>query len=328
MLQGLLLVLGLGVGAAWGASAGPLLEIIPEGINLGLMAPGSQKQFELSVSNRGKEGLVIHSVSTDCGCLSPASGAKDLKVGPGEEVRLPFTIMTNGQMRGLNSKRILLRTNDPAKPAAVVGVSFTVKPDYRVAVMPTRIKLGRVESGLGLTREVVLVSPYPRALKVESAKGSAEWITVSEGKRNGRGDVVSLAVSLRVPADIGAIQEMITIVTDVGRVEIPVEGRAIGLLEVEPAALVLPPVKGSEPMAVSLEVRAVGKRAFKVVGVTAARGKVADVVDTVKESGAAHALEFRFSPPAESGSGSDRVNIATDTMGVFTVEVFYLATGK
>jgi hypothetical protein len=109
---------------------GPRIAVEPASFDFGKALPQKALVREFSIRNFGDEDLVIESVTSSCGCtaalLDPAR--KVLRAGGSAPLRV--TLTTSGSP-GRMSKSVLVRSNDPSRPAFEVKLQATVVADTR-----------------------------------------------------------------------------------------------------------------------------------------------------------------------------------------------------
>ena len=111
-------------------SSGPRIAVEPPSFDFGKALPQKALAREFNIRNFGDQDLVIERVSTTCGCtaalLDPAK--KVLKAGASAPLRVTLTTnATPGRM----SKSVLVRSNDPERPAFEIKLQATVVTDTR-----------------------------------------------------------------------------------------------------------------------------------------------------------------------------------------------------
>jgi len=219
------------------------------------------------VRNRGRQPLVLDTITTSCGCLGlfARHGAGDptkvetLEIGPGGRATLILRLMVSGTPGVRSLQRVRFRTNDPRNPAVEIIVSATPLGGYAAA--PASISLGTMPVGGRIERDVEVRAFDRRLPAITGAVSSNEHIRVTfqpvrsaaEGKREAKdGEVVGrLRVSANAPTTPGDIEGAISVSCE-ARPEpvlvIPVTGRVAHLVELLPSEVRLPRVSSSGPV--------------------------------------------------------------------------------
>jgi hypothetical protein len=112
------------------ASTGPRIAVEPPFFDFGKALPHKALTREFNIRNFGTEDLVIANVSSSCGCtaalLDPAK--KVVKAGGSAPLRVTLTTAANP---GRMSKSVLVRSNDPGRPAFEIKLLATVVAETR-----------------------------------------------------------------------------------------------------------------------------------------------------------------------------------------------------
>jgi hypothetical protein len=87
--------------------------------NFGTIKKGKKTNFSYKLTNMGKRDLIIHKVSSSCGCTVVNPETPILK--PGESTLLHVTFDSTGK-DGVQTKTVNVITNDPEKPKHVLLV--------------------------------------------------------------------------------------------------------------------------------------------------------------------------------------------------------------
>lgn len=120
------LLLALADGGA--AVPPPRVAVEPSRFDFGRLLAGRTVSKELVVRNHGGRTLEIRSVSTDCGCTVVGAFRKALAPGGRSAVRVSFTAP---DAPGRTEKRVVVKTNDPDRPAVEVTLAAEVVPPRR-----------------------------------------------------------------------------------------------------------------------------------------------------------------------------------------------------
>lgn len=104
----------------------PTLVVPSSAFDFGVLNVGRRVDLEFTVSNVGNAPLYLRAIRTDCGCIVPTLGRQ--VVPPGGNLSVPVEI--SAQTVGHKRLRVLIESNDPLRPNAVVLFTGTVaQPD-------------------------------------------------------------------------------------------------------------------------------------------------------------------------------------------------------
>jgi Protein of unknown function (DUF1573) len=104
-------------------AAAPRIVVEPASFDFGTLRPAGEVQKEFVIRNHGRAELVIQSISTDCGCTAALSESKTVKPGGSTVLRVTLTAPAEpGKIR----KRVLIKSNDAARPSLEIRITATV----------------------------------------------------------------------------------------------------------------------------------------------------------------------------------------------------------
>jgi hypothetical protein len=105
------------------SAKGPRIAVEPASFDFGKALQNKSLQKEFSVRNYGSEDLTIAGVSTTCGCTAALTESKTVKPGGSTPLRVTLDTRTYS---GRLVRKVLVRSNDPAKPLLEVQVEANV----------------------------------------------------------------------------------------------------------------------------------------------------------------------------------------------------------
>jgi len=305
-------------------SSGRMFYVSQSYIELGRLAPDEKRSFSIQIGNKGSDTLTIYSVSTTCGCLSPAEKWKDVELQPGESKQVQFYLLAEQQSRGRMTKTIMFKTSDPQRKHSPVIVSYAVKPEYRLAALPAKLDFGQVEPETPAVLKLTLVSPYPDPLQVNSIECSDCSILIRPVRPNGRPDVVAYLVELPEGFQPGPISESIEIDTAVGKIVVPINGYKMGIIECTPSDIIFQPVRFGVSAEASLVVRSTHEKEFRVIRAITETEQIQVKVEAGQQSRTTHKLRLQFMPNKEvEGVGRSCILVVTDKFGSRAVNCSY-----
>lgn len=303
---------------------GPALDVVPNHVELGRLSQDDKLSFSLEIINRGMEPLIIHTVSTDCGCVSTANKWKDMILQPRGKKDVKFTLIVGPTMRGLKRKAILFKTNDPLQEYFRVVVSFNVKPQYRSVALPAKLDFGRIDASKQALRKITLVSPYPEKLDVNSIKCSTPSILIHNLPSSGRRGAVLYTVEVQEDFPPGRISESIIFKTATGTIEVPITGYKTSILDCFPTKIVLPMSNSGRDTFFNITLSNTNGKAFRILEVRTSNDDFKLDVQTAEEPSMLHKLRLKISIDSRlKGAGRTKLFIITDRFGVKEVECFY-----
>jgi hypothetical protein len=102
----------------------PVVVVRPSEIDLGRVAVGHSVTTGFTLGNSGSAPLIIRDVRSSCECSTAILAGRDLRPGESE----PVTVVFKPRVPGFRRHQILIRTNDPRRPALVVTLVATGTP--------------------------------------------------------------------------------------------------------------------------------------------------------------------------------------------------------
>lgn len=126
LLAGFLVLLAAGCGTSEQAGT-PAIALETKLLELGDMPNGEIAERQVAVRNDGRTPLVIDTVTTTCGCTTATLSPMTIPPGESGILTIAFDSGTHGpDLRGPIMRRVILATNDPAQPEAVVDLTATI----------------------------------------------------------------------------------------------------------------------------------------------------------------------------------------------------------
>jgi len=299
--------------------------VSPNNIELGRISPDEKRAFSIRIGNKSKKSVIIQSVSTTCSCTSPASRWKNLELQPGESRQVNFNLFAE-KTTGRKTRIIMFKTNNPRRKYTWVIVSYAVKPEYGLTAFPSKLDFGQVEPNTAIPLEVVLRSPYPEPLDVNSIKCSNSSILIHPPPFNGRLGAISYAVELPANFRPGLISESVVIDTPIGKKIIPIVGYKMDIIECVPSHITFQPIRLGESTITYLLVRNVGGEKFRILKTTTKTEEIQVRIETDSELRTIHKLRLQFTPNEQmlDGVGRSDILLITDGFGTKTISCSWL----
>jgi len=143
----------------------PRIELSSHLWDFGRLWFGDPCSTQVRIRNAGTAPLKILAVKSSCGCT--VARLKKRTLAPGESVAMTVTYNTRKNVKKVR-QRIMIRTNDPAQPTAVLDVRGEVWHVYDGHPVP-RIVFGQVQPDTVLTESIELTcnmdKPVPLKLR-------------------------------------------------------------------------------------------------------------------------------------------------------------------
>lgn len=96
-------------------------------LQLGDLPNGVIAERNVAVTNSGDAPLVVDSITTSCGCTSAVLDPMTLAPGEQGTLHISFDSGAHGpDLRGELMRRVILTTNDPAQPEAIVELKANI----------------------------------------------------------------------------------------------------------------------------------------------------------------------------------------------------------
>ena len=102
---------------------GPKPSLSVQTHDFGRITAGDKKSLIVTLSNTGKEDLLIRKIQPNCSCITAES--KKTKVAPGKSTEIEI-VYDSSQGRGTERKAVVVYTNSPVAPTSRLTLSATV----------------------------------------------------------------------------------------------------------------------------------------------------------------------------------------------------------
>ena len=208
--------------------------------DFGTIARGAKAEYRFSFQNIWEEDVHVQSVSSSCGCTTPAVSKATLKKF--ETADIVATIDTRNHI-GQKEATVTVRFDQPFAAEVRLKVSCNIRGD--VVVQPGVIQFDAVPQGDGAARKVqVLYAGQPgwKIAAVEVANTSPLEVDAKEIKRTASEVSYDLTVTLKKNAPVGPFKEQIVLLTNdpdarTARVPVPIEGSVVASITLAPSPL-------------------------------------------------------------------------------------------
>jgi hypothetical protein len=289
---------------------GPVIRFDPSIIDMGTLAQGEIRNYEVSVHNDGTETLEISDVESDCGCT--VAQLPDSSISPGGHSLLKVAVQTR-TMSGNVSKRVTLTTNDPAAPKASLAIKAFVR--VQVTVNPTSIEFGPVPIGEARRQTITLKAALSDTLRIRSLDFPSKLVTTTvEQGAEGDSTVYRVNVDLKRDATPGPFSVNAEIVTNQKVAfdhSIRLTGQVHGFFQVAPEAVSLGQVRQGTAKSASVTLTGTAPGAYHVTAATTSDPLLTAEVVTL-EAGRVYEVRVTLLPNAPAGRITGELWIATD----------------
>ena len=160
-------------------SGAPSVFVKDATYDYGVVLEGEAVHGQFVFENRGTAPLVVHKVSTNCGCTAALVSTDVL--APGDSGKVEAALRTLGHKGGLR-KEIYLETNDPVNPRLVLRLTGTVKRD--IDATPSFIDFGALASGATITKTVRVASGEGAPFAITKLSASSPSVHLSEPRKH------------------------------------------------------------------------------------------------------------------------------------------------
>lgn len=259
---------------------------------------------EFAIRNEGDGILKILQVKMPCGCM--LLRLMDDRLDPGEQTILRARLPLKG-LSGVQRKRIVLVSNDPAQPRTTLRLTGEALAE--LDLRPRRIFWGNLREDAADEATVEVRFREGEHYRVLGARSSSPLFVAdaetADGKATGR-----IKVRTVPPLSRGGFEETLTVLTDhprFGATMIPMSGRVIGEIYTVPDEIVLAP--SNRPVDRTIMVYSAGKRKFSVLRADPPATNIEAAIRSSLFSGWRVELKNIIPDPALDGK---RVVITTD----------------
>ncbi len=269
----------------------------------------------------------MKNVRADCGCAGGAVDATELAPGASTTIRVIFRTLT---MSGTLHKRIMVDTNDPARPTAELKLKADVFQG--IVLAPARFFFGDVAAG---------ARRRPRRCACSTARGTArrsgsrasrrpdlEFMTVDPKPCDDAGwHGYELTATFKSPAKVGTVSGVVIVRTDdpkFPRFTVPVQAFVSGKIWLDRRSIsmgIVPAGRGRETAVIA---RAFGKGVD--LGTVTAKARRGVVEAKAVPSGKEWVVTIRLPEQAPPGRIEDVVEITSSIAGEPAAEVLVVGS--
>lgn len=307
------------------AQAAPKLVVSNTRLDLGEITAGETAAVEFSLANRGDETLQIREVKVGCGCTTVSYPAT---LAPGAMGVLKATLAAATGWKGPVAKQITVLSNDPDQPAALLQLTATIRPLFRIT--PESPLAVRYQPGDVIRQVFTITSTTEQSIGITGIAARQPGIEARIlPAESGDGPGVSrVEVTVRPPENAGGVFSYVVLQTAHPRlptINLVVNGVREGGITVSPAVLYLPGL-GAAPAAGPPRVVTLLKRgaAFQVREVRT--DTPALQAELRPGDGTFYEIAVRYLGGLAKGKHAGKIFVTTDDPASPRIEIPYEAT--
>lgn len=259
--------------------------------NFGSVPEGTKVAHSFDFRNEGNANLLIQRVVSTCGCTAAASTTEPVAPGANGNVKLEFN--TTG-FSGEKTKTVRVFSNDPDHPEVELSLVGIVESE--ATIEPARLAFDELVRGTEPAAKEFEVKLRPSAgKKIQSVVSYSKFIkidTVSNDGTRGR-----FRVSLDRALPVGELRDRIIINLSKGSetstLTLPVLGRVVGTISVEPNQVSFGVVEGENKLTRSVKLKNRGPQPIEIVSVNSDTASVTAVARPI-DAGKVFAIDINL----------------------------------
>jgi hypothetical protein len=290
--------------------------------DFGTVARGAKVEHRFVVENIYEEDVHIASVSSSCGCSTPAASKQLLKTW--EKGEIVVTVDTRG-FYGRKDATIEVKFDRPFEAAVQLHIHANIRGD--IVVQPGAAEFGSVSQGAGASRTLAVSYAGRNDWRIERVECANPYVE-AQVVPTGRTPTLigyDLSVKLKENAPPGYIRDQLVLVTNdfdpkAARVPVPIEGLVVSALSVRPSPLLMGAVEVGQPVTRNLVVQ--GRAVFRILAARSSDERFECKMPT--EAKAVHILPVTFlarDPKTAAGKLEATIRLETDLADARAVEV-------
>lgn len=204
--------------------------------HFGVTSDARDVEHEFFLRNAGRADLVIRRVEAGCSCTTAQLATN--RVAAGESVRLAVRFSTRGR-QGPQARRVVVRSNDPARPSCELQLAGDVRPEILVepAALSLRIPCGEKTAATSLR----LRSPEGKPFRCTKAEAQGPGLTVTAGEEltPAKHEFTVAATAAGIAGTFKGRVELLTDLPGRPRLEVPVSIIVESFVDVVPREIFL-----------------------------------------------------------------------------------------
>ncbi|MCA8998165.1 MAG: DUF1573 domain-containing protein [Planctomycetaceae bacterium] len=274
--------------------------------DFGTVARGADVRHHIVITNLYEEDVVIQNVDTTCGCTAAKPDKTLLKTGDKALVEVQMDTKKFMRRKDSNVDVTLQFQGEQGASTRTVRVPITAYIRSDVVLTPGNVDFGAVEVGQPQEQRLSVAYAGREDWKIEQVQvpNSHIHVEAKETVRAGGKVEYELVITLDKQAQIGKLQDQITLITDdPNSPEVPV----LVYAKVEPDITIAPaeyPLGNLKPGQVKpFQIVVKGKRDFTIESVECSKSKDCfEVMSLSEQSKSVHVVPFRMVVPEAAGA--------------------------
>ncbi|MBL9089335.1 MAG: DUF1573 domain-containing protein [Planctomycetia bacterium] len=305
--------------------AAPRVTFDREAHDFGPSAQEQELRADFRLTNAGTAPLVVKNVRADCGCAGGAVDATELAPGATTTIRVLFRTLT---MSGTLHKRIMVDTNDPARPTAELKLKADVFQG--IVLAPARFFFGDVAAGSkpSTSMRVVYREGYGTPFKLTGVEAPNLDVAVEPKPCDDAGwHGYELTATFKSPPKVGTVSGVVIVRTDdpkYPRFTVPVQAFVSGKIWLDRRSISLGIVPAGRGRETAVIARAFGPGVE--LGTVTAKARKGVVEAKVVPSGKEWVVTIRLPESAAPGRIEDVIEITSSIPGEPPAEVLVVGS--
>jgi hypothetical protein len=217
---------------------GPVLQVSPAAIDLGVIDRDAKVTGKLTITNAGSSDLTIVRTTADCGCAVVSVSQPILRPGENADVSLRFD--ASGYMRRVH-KKILIESNDPASPQKIIPLCAYVRVGVRVDA--TQAFLGSLRNGDSRSKSIHVLRDHGSSVGPIEVLNLPPEIkaVISDWSLGDQIDLATITLTAKVSGQpVGTrIQQAVVLVSGDQRFPLELQYEVLPVLQYHPPRVIL-----------------------------------------------------------------------------------------
>ena len=186
----------------------PIIELLEDSWDFGLIIQGEKPTYTVSVQNTGEQDLLLSEISTSPHCTAELLSTNS--VSPGKMGKIRISCDSTGH-KGLMKEYLFIDTNDSFEETIVFPITgYVIEPKAELTIFPIFLDLGTIDQDEKCTAIIKLKNWGERKIKIINIDGSSQLIIVgSSSEEVDPGEETKINVTLNSGGETGQMKEYI-----------------------------------------------------------------------------------------------------------------------
>jgi len=186
----------------------PIIELIEDSWDFGLVTEGERPTYTLSVLNTGEQELLLSKITTSPHCTAELLSTNSIL--PGKMGKISICCDSTGQ-KGPVKEYLFIDTNDPFGETIVFPITgYVIEPKTELTIFPIFLDLGTINQGEKCTATIKLRNWGERKIKIININSSSQLIIIgSSSEEVDPGRETKINVTLSPGEETGQMKEYI-----------------------------------------------------------------------------------------------------------------------